>query len=102
MSTRSYKRTLPLSYYVYANPSRNVYLKEIFQNMHLRFLNASDPQCNHPASVDDTETTTPRTSTSQDHSKSILSRLGKTEMSIFGGGFSGGYIPTKHAHFATK
>ena len=47
---------------------------------------------NHPASVDDTETTTSRTPTSEDCLKrSILSGLGKIVMSFFGSGSSGGY-----------
>ena len=51
-----------------------LYHKEKFQNMHLGFLDALGHVQNDPASVDDTETTTPRTPTCQDHSKrSILS-----------------------------
>ena len=59
-----------------------LYLNEIFQNVHLRFLDALDHLQNHPTSMDDTEMTTPRTQNSQDHSKrSILSGLGEIEMS---------------------
>ena len=46
-------------------PQEMFYLKDIFQNMHLRILQALDHLQNHVASVDDTETTTPRTPTSQ-------------------------------------
>ena len=52
--------------------------------MHLRFLEALYHLQIHPASVDDTETSTTRTSTSEDHLKrSILSWLGEIVMSIF-------------------
>ena len=44
-----------------------IYLKEIFQNVHSKFLDTIDHPWNHPASVDDTETTTPKTPTSQVH-----------------------------------
>ena len=48
-----------------------LYLEEIFQNVHLRFLDALDHLSNYPAPVDDT---TLRTPTSQDHLKrSVLS-----------------------------
>ena len=37
------------------------YLREIFQSVYSRFFDASDHLQNHPASVDDIETTTPKT-----------------------------------------
>ena len=60
-----------------------LYLKEIFQNVHLPFLDTSDHLHNHTTSIDDTKTTIPRTPTSQDHLK------GEIIMSIFGSGSSG-------------
>ena len=67
-------------------------LKEIFHNVHSRFLDALGHLQNHPVSMDDTETTTPEAPTSQAHLKrSILSRLGEIVLSIFGVGSSGGY-----------
>ena len=69
-----------------------IFLKEIFQNVHLRFLDAIDYLWNHPASIDDTETTAPKNPTGQGHSKrSVLSGLGEIVMSIFRGGNSIGY-----------
>ena len=63
--------------------------------MHSRFLDALDYLQNQPASVDDAETTTPRTPTSQEHSKgNVLLCLNETVMPIFGGGISGGYNQT--------
>ena len=68
-----------------------LYLIEIFQSVHSRFLDFLDHLLKHPALVDDTETATPTTSTSQDYSKrSILSGLGEIVMSIFGDESSGG------------
>ena len=69
-----------------------LHFKEIFQNVHLIFLDTLDPLQNHTALAYDTETTTSRASTSQDHSKwSVPSGLGEMVMSIFGGGSSGRY-----------
>ena len=43
-----------------------LYLKEIFQNIHSRFLDALDHLLNHPSSVAGTEKTTLRTHTMHD------------------------------------
>ena len=46
-------------------PSKRFYMLAIFHNMFLKFLNALDHQQNHPASIDDAETTTLRIPASQ-------------------------------------
>ena len=74
------------------------YLKVIFQNVHSRFLDALDHLQNHATSEDDSESRTRRTPITQGYSKrSILSRLGKIVMSIFGDGSPGG-----HSHATIK
>ena len=45
-----------------------LYLKEIFQNMHVKFFNMPD-HTSHPTSVNNSKATTPRVLTSQNHSK---------------------------------
>ena len=52
----SCKGSLSLLQYVFTNPPRDFYLKEIYQNIHSNFLDALDNLQIHPASVDDTET----------------------------------------------
>ena len=61
-----------------------LYLKDIFHNVHLRFLDALGHLWNHPALVDDTKTTIPGVPNSQYHLKRIvLSGLGEIAMSTF-------------------
>ena len=77
-------------YTVFMQPHQEIsYVKEIFQNMHWRFLDALDHLQNHWASVDGTETTTLRIPISQDYLKrSLLSGLGEIVIYNFGGGNS--------------
>ena len=59
------------------------YLKEVFQNIHSRFLDVPEHLQNHSESEDDTDTTIPRIPTRQDHLKrNILSGLGGIVMPI--------------------
>ena len=48
---------------------QEIYILEIFQNVLSRFPDALHPLWNHPASVDNTETTTSGMSRTQDHTK---------------------------------
>ena len=48
-----------------------LYLQKVLQNVHLKFLDAWDHLQSHPASVDDTETTTHRIPNSQDSIKNM-------------------------------
>ena len=69
-----------------------LYLKQIFQDIKSKYLDALNHLQNQPASVDNTETTISQTPNSQDCSKrSILSGLGQIVVTIFGCGSSGGY-----------
>ena len=62
-------------YTMFLKPLRNVYLKEIFQSIHLRFLDTLDHLQTHPALVDDIETATPKTPTYQNHSKEVFFQI---------------------------
>ena len=48
--------------------------------MHFEILQCPRPSTNNPVYVDDTEMTIPRTTTSQEQLKCILSRLGEIVM----------------------
>ena len=60
-----------------------LYLKEIFQNIHSKFLDALDHLWIHPISVGDTYDTASRVSNGSGLTESILSVLGKIVMAFF-------------------
>ena len=70
-----------------------LYVKEIFQNIHYKFLNVLDHIWNNPASVEDSETTTTWVQNSQDHSKKKCSFWYRQngDACFFLSGSSGGY-----------
>ena len=64
-------------------PQEALCLREIFQNVHLRFLGIIDHLQIYLAAMEDSETTTPKVSTSQDQLKqSFLYGIGEIAMSI--------------------
>ena len=87
-----------------------LYLAEIFQSVHHKFLDALDHLSSHPCAVKATDTTVSLPSTGHNQSmRRIFSSLSEEFTSIFGGSSLDGYNKAtinkkkkKYAHFARK